>query len=72
MATHGVNGTFFKLANETVGLRELTIFWDAELMHLGGGADVDAIRTLRQIRGLNKLEISGYVFRHGAANPVGW
>jgi hypothetical protein len=29
-------------------------------MYLGGGADVDAIRALRQIKGLNKLEISGY------------
>jgi hypothetical protein len=50
-------------------LRELNIFWDAEteLMHLGGGADVDAIRALAQIKGLNKLEI----FCHKAASIFG-
>ena len=69
----GQGNIFYKLANEAVGLRELTIFWDAEteLMHLGGGADVDAIRALRQIKGLNKLEISGYFATELPIRPAG-
>jgi hypothetical protein len=53
---------FDKLAAEAVGLQELDIFWDAEptCWHFGGGADVDVVQALAQIKGLDKLEIGGY------------
>jgi hypothetical protein len=53
---------FRKLAADATGLRQIYIFWDSELTfgHSGGGADVDVVRALAEIRGLQKLEIDGY------------
>ena len=54
-------------------MRELNIFWDAEteLMHLGGGADVDAIRALGQIKGLNKARDFGIFGEDNRAYSLG-
>ena len=53
---------FDRLASEAKGLREIHIYWDAEpiLRHYGGGSDVDVVRALARITGLQKLEIDGY------------
>jgi hypothetical protein len=53
---------FDKLASEATGLRDIYIYWDAEpaFWHFGGGFDVDVVRALARIKGLQKLEIYGY------------
>src|SRR5689334_250145 len=53
---------FDKLARKATGLRDIYIYWDAapEFWHFGGGYDVDVVRSLARIKGLQKLEIGGY------------
>jgi hypothetical protein len=53
---------FDTLANKAIGLREIYIYWDAEptCWHFGGGFDVDVVRALARIQGLQKLEIAGF------------
>lgn len=53
---------FQRLAADGTGLRDIYIFWDSEptFGHFGGGTDVEVVRALAEIRGLQKLEIDGY------------
>ena len=53
---------FRRLAADATGLQQIYIFWDSEptCWHFGGGADVEVVRALAEIRGLQKLEIDGY------------
>ncbi|KIW14864.1 hypothetical protein PV08_07649 [Exophiala spinifera] len=53
---------FRRLAADGVGLRQIYVYWDSETTfgHFGGGADVEVVRALAEIRGLQKLEIDGF------------
>lgn len=49
-----------KLATEATGLRDVRIYYDSEGIHSGGGRDVNLVRALGRIRGLEKLGINKY------------
>ena len=52
---------FDELAVGATGLQSLFVYWDAEgFIHHGGGADVDVVRALGRIKGLQRMEIRGF------------
>lgn len=59
---------FDKLACEAVGLRDMYMYWYAEptFWHFGGVFDLDVVRALARIKGLQKLEIDGFFAKESA------
>lgn len=50
-----------RLASEATGLRNLGVYWDAEGVYVGLGCDLEFVLALAKIKGLEKMEINGFL-----------